>query len=86
MAEQQEKLKKLFNAISNLKSELSNIHKDLTDAIDRQDRRVKVERLVSESKDVFSKLMQKNYLTWSVKRRTQIQFTLSLSNGILACG
>ena len=60
MAEQQEKLKKLFNARSNLESELRNIHKDITDVIDRQDRRVKVERLVSHSKDVFSKLVQKN--------------------------
>ena len=60
MAEQQEKLKKLFNARSNLESELCNIHKDITDAVDRQDRRVKVERLVSKLKDVFSKLVQKN--------------------------
>ena len=60
MAEWQEKLKKLFNARSNLESELSNIHKDITDAIDRQDRRVKVERSVSKLKDIFNKLMQKN--------------------------
>ena len=60
MAEQQDKLKKLFNARSNLESELRNIHKDITDAIDRQDRRVKVERLVSKLKDVFSKLVHKN--------------------------
>ena len=60
MAEQQEKLKKLFNARSNLESESCNIHMDITDAIDRQDRRVKVERLVSKLKDVFSKLVQKN--------------------------
>ena len=60
MTEQQEKLKKLFNARSNLESELRNIHKDITDAIDRQDRRVKVERLVSKLKDVFSKLVEKN--------------------------
>ena len=59
MTEQQEKLKKLFNARSNLESELCNIHKDITDAIDRQDRRVKFERLVSKLKDVFSKLVQK---------------------------
>ena len=60
MAEHQEKLKKLFNARSNLESELCNIHKDITDAIDRQERKVKVERLVSKLKDVFSKLVQKN--------------------------
>ena len=60
MAEHQEKLKKLFNARSNLESDLCNIHKDITDAINRQDRKVKVERLVSKLKDVFSKLVQKN--------------------------
>ena len=60
MAEHQEKMKKLFNARSNLESELCNIHKDITDAIDRQDRRVKIERLVSKLKEVFSKLVQKN--------------------------
>ena len=60
MTEQQEKLKKLFNARSNLQSEIYNIHKDITDAIDRQDRRVKVERLVSKLKDAFSKLVEKN--------------------------
>ena len=60
MAEQQQKLKKLFNARSNLESEICNIHMDITDAIDRHDRRVKVERLVSMLKDAFSKLVQKN--------------------------
>ena len=60
MAEQQEKLKKLFNARSNLESELCNIHRDITDAIDSQGRRVKVKRLVSKLKDVISKLVQKN--------------------------
>ena len=60
MAEQQEKLKKLFNARSNLESELCNIHMDITDAIDCQDSRVKVELLVSKLKDVFSKLVEKN--------------------------
>ena len=60
MDEQQEKLKKLFIARSNLQSELRNIHNDITDAIDLQDRRVKVERLFSKLKDVSSKLVQKN--------------------------
>ena len=60
MTEQPEKLKKLFKAGSNLESELQNNHKDITDAIDWQDRRVKIERLVSKLKDVSSKLVQKN--------------------------
>ena len=60
MTEQQEKLKKLNIARSNLESELRNINNDITDAIDRQDRRVEVERLVSKLKDVFDKLVEKN--------------------------
>ena len=60
MAEQPEKLKKLFNAWSNLESELRNIPKDITNATDLQDSRVKVEFLVSKLKDVFSKLVRKN--------------------------
>ena len=58
MAEYQEKLKKLFIVRSNLKSELRNIHKDITDAIDWQDRRVKVKRLVSKLKDAFFRMIQ----------------------------
>ena len=60
MPEQHEKFKKLFNARSNLEYELCNIHKDITEAIECQDRRVKNERLVSKLKGVFSKLVQKN--------------------------
>ena len=60
MTESKEKLKKLFKARSNLESELRIIHKNITDAKDRHDRRVKVERLVSKVNDVFSKLVQKN--------------------------
>ena len=60
MAEQQEKLEKIFNARSNVDFELSETHTDITDAIDRQLSRVKVERWVSNWKDVFSNLVQKS--------------------------
>ena len=59
MTEQREKLKTLFNARSILESDLHNIHKDIKDAVDRHDRRIENERLVSNLKDVFSKLVQK---------------------------
>ena len=52
-------MKKLLIARSNLKSELGNIHKDITDAIDWQDRRIKVKRLLSKLKDAFCKKVQK---------------------------
>ena len=52
-------MKTFFNARSNLESELSSIKKDITDAIDRQNRRFIVQRLVSMLMDVFRKLVQK---------------------------
>ena len=60
MAEQQEKLKKLFIARSNLECGLRNIHRNITNAIDRQEMRFKVERFASKLKAVFSKLVQMN--------------------------
>ena len=57
MADQQEKLKKLQNARSNLESELSNSQNEIADALDWQDRRINVEGLVSKLIDVFSKLV-----------------------------
>ena len=71
MAEQQEKLKKFFNAKCNPESELRNIFKDITDAIDHQDRRVKVECLVSKLKDVFSKLVPKNAELFDLASKTE---------------
>ena len=60
MAESQQKMKKLFSARSNLESELLKIHRDISDAIERQDRRVKFERFASKLKNAFCKLAQKN--------------------------
>ena len=85
MAESQEELQKLLSARSNHKSR--NIHKNITDAIDRQDRRVKIERLKLNwflSWRMLSVRLYRetrNYLTWSAKPKTQIQFITLLSNG-----
>ena len=71
MTKSQEKLKKLFSARSNLKSELRNIHKDITDVIDRQDRRVKFEQLSSKLKDSFCKLVLKNGELFDLAGKTE---------------
>ena len=76
MAEQQEKLKKLYLAKSNLESELQNIRRDMTDAINWQDKRVKVERLVSKLKDVFSKLLQKNEEPFDLASKTENPYSI----------
>ena len=59
MTEPQVQFKKLYNARCILESELGHIHKVITDEIDCQDRRVKVERLSSVSKNAFSEQIQK---------------------------
>ena len=71
MAEQQEKLKKLFNGRYNLESELRNIHKAFADAIDCQDRRVKFECSVCKLKDVFGKMVQKNEELFDLASKTE---------------
>ena len=71
MAEQEEKLKKPNNAGLNLESELCNIHKNINDAIDRQDMRVKVESLLSKMKDVFSKLVQEKEEVFELASKTE---------------
>ena len=71
MAYRKENLKTLFNARSNLQSELLNIHKDIRDAIDRQSRRAKVEHLVSKLKEFFSKLVRKNEELFDLAGKTE---------------
>ena len=71
MAEQEEKLKKLYSARPNLESEMCNLHMDINDAVDQRDRKVKIERLVSKMKDVFSKLVLKNEEIFELASKTE---------------
>ena len=64
-------MKKLFFARSNLQSELRNIHEDITEAKERQGRRVKVKGLFSKLNVVFHKLMQKNEEMFGMASKTE---------------
>ena len=78
MAEQQEKLKGLYNARSNLESEMRNIHKNITDTKDWPDRRVKFEQLDFKLKDAFSGLLQKNEDQFDLASETENPDSISL--------
>ena len=72
-------IENIFNARSIQESELRNIHRDITDAVDRQDRRIKFERWVSKLKDVFSKLVQKNEEQIDLASKTENPDSIILS-------
>ena len=60
MAALQEKFKKVYTARAKLETELSSIYSDFNNSIDKQDRKVKIERLIVKSKDAFTSVIEKN--------------------------
>ena len=56
----EEKLQKLYASRTKLQKELNICHELIDEAIDRKDRRVKVEKLVNDSKSTFQAAFEKN--------------------------
>ena len=56
----EEKLQKLYASRTKLQKELKICHELINEAIDRKDRRVKVEKLVNDSKSTFQAAFEKN--------------------------
>ena len=54
MATLQYKFNKLYSAKAKLEAELNNIFGEINSAVDKQDRKVKIERLIAKSKDAFT--------------------------------
>ena len=54
------KLQKLYASRTKLQKELKICHELIDEAIDRKDRRVKVEKLVNDSKSTFQAAFEKN--------------------------
>ena len=55
-----EKLQKLYASRTKLQKELKTCHELIDEAIDRKDRRMKVEKLVNDSKSTFQAAFEKN--------------------------
>ena len=73
MAALQEKLKKVQTARAKLEAKLSNIYSDINNSIDKQDSKIKVERLAVRSKDAFITIFEKNDELFDVALRTEDQ-------------
>ena len=51
----QDKFNKIYSARAKIEAELSNIYGEINNAVDKQDRKVKMERLIVKCKDALLK-------------------------------
>ena len=60
MATLQDKFNKLYSARAKLEAALNNILGESNNAVDKQDRKVKIGRLIVKCKDAFTRVVDKN--------------------------
>ena len=70
MATLQDKFNKLYCARAKLEAEPNNIYGEINNAIDKQDRKVEIERLIVKCKDAFTKVVDKNEELFDLARKT----------------
>ena len=85
----EEKLQKLYASRTKLQKELKICHELIDEAIDRKDRRVKVEKLVNHSKSTFQAAFEKNEDHLKLAAKTENPTDLprileELSEGLIA--
>ena len=56
----QDKFNTLYSAREILEAEFNNIYGEINNAVDKQDRKVKIERLIDMCKDAFTRVVDKN--------------------------
>ena len=71
MATLQDKFNKLYSARAKLEVELNNIYGEINNAVDKQDRRVKIERLTVKCKDAFARVVDKNEELFDLAQKTE---------------
>ena len=69
----QDKFNKLYSARAKLEAELNNIYGEVNNAVDKQDRKVKVERLIVKCKDAFTRVVDKNEELFDLAQKTENQ-------------
>ena len=67
----QDKFNKLYSARAKLEAELNNIYGEINNAVDKQDRKVKIERLIVKCKDAFTRVVDKNEELFDLAQRTE---------------
>ena len=67
----QDKFNKLYSARTKLEAELNNIYGEFNNAVDKQDRKVKIERLIVKCKDAFTRVVDKNEELFDLAQKTE---------------
>ena len=71
MTNLQDKFNKLYSARAKLEAELNNIYGEISNAVDKQDRKVKIERLFVKCKDAFTRVVDKNEELIDLAQKTE---------------
>ena len=67
----QDKFKKLYSARAKIEAELNNIYGEINNAVDKQDRKVTIERLIVKCKDAFTRVVDKNEELFDLAQKTE---------------
>ena len=67
----QDKFNKLYSARAKLEAELNNIYGEINIAVDKQDRKVKIERLIVNCKDAFTRVVDKNEELFDLEQKPE---------------
>ena len=67
----QDKFSKLYSTRAKLEAEFNNIFGEINNALDKQDRKVKIERLIVKCKDAFTKVVDRNKELFDLAQKTE---------------
>ena len=67
----QDKFNKLYSARAKLEAELNNIYGEIIFAVDKRDRKVKIERLIVKCKDAFTRVVDKKEELFDLAQKTE---------------
>ena len=71
MATLQDKFIKLYIAGAKLEAELNKIYGEINNGVDKQDRKVKIERLIVKCKDAFTRVVDKDEELFDLAQKTE---------------
>ena len=71
MATLQDKCNKIYSARAKLEAELNNIYSHIYNAVEKQKRKYKIERLIVKYKDAFTRVVDKNEQLFNLAQKTE---------------
>ena len=71
MTTMQDKFKKFYSARAKLEAELNSVYGEINNAVDKQDRKVTIERLIVKCKVAFTRVVDKNEELFDLAQKTE---------------